>query len=154
MLYPAIIVKNEIISARDYKLECPFCKSENISDLGGSSTMVGFNGQRLSEQDPNHYWYHKRCGDCGENFIKQQRGGKVWITTEEGGSDVLLSGMPNCFEPVTFKCSYCGGYVIRSRMDLEAKNEVKCLSYENGKKMFRTFYRCDNCKKKEEASNE
>ena len=102
---------------------CPYCQSTNVTDNGGSTTLVG--GYY------NHIHHDCRCNDCKERFmleIKEQ--GKrddyiAWYTDKDGK---ILGGIPGCFESYTYTCSKCGGDVHRHQLEIDSDTPVRCLS--------------------------
>lgn len=126
--YPNIVSKNPIITIDDQDT-CPMCNSTLVEQLGYQATMVGSNAEKFSHGDPNHYWFSMICENCSYKYVKQQKKGKLWYTSHD--NETLLKGMPNCFESVIFKCSYCKGYVIENR------------------EMDSTTYKCTECKREE-----
>lgn len=128
MKYPKIVTQNPIITIDDEDT-CPLCNSSHLEQLGYQATMVGSNAEKFSHNDPNHYWFTMMCENCSYKYVKQQKRGELWYTLND--NETLLKGMPNCFESVIFKCSYCGGYVIEDR-----KRDI-------------STFKCTECRKEE-----
>lgn len=150
--YPNIVKIFNIINLKEYGDHCPFCDSSNVSFLEGSGTLVGYQGEKYSKQDPNHYTYIYYCKSCKNKHVKNFKREEIWITDL---NQKVLKGMPNCFENYILTCNFCNGDVERKYTELDGITKINSLHYsfdDNGKqiKHFKEFYCCNNCGKIEE----
>jgi len=154
MNYPKIVKKIEDFELSYNKTFCPFCKSADIENKGGRSTLVGFFGKNHSADDPNHHLMSYTCKVCKQSFTKEIRCGVVWYTQ----NNRVLQGLPNCFESYEFTCYYCNGVVKQHDVGGDTREAI----LENGDRLiirkqpfihgrsikdYITMFTCESCGK-------
>jgi len=145
---------------------CPLCGSTRLEDGGTIQTLLGWIGSeeaKLSEasiqahpDNPNHSSRQLICTECGLPFSKEVKKGNVWIAVCLPNK--LLAGVPNCFEHYSYTCCHCGGLVRRHYTDMGGEKKAISLTHKNvdgvWKKLYRTFFRCDDCGKEVETTQD
>lgn len=132
---------------------CPFCKSNNISNEGTGTTLVG--GKY------NHLWTECDCKECNEHFIFEEKEmGKFkksirWYTKNRK----VLSGIPGCFEGYIYTCSKCNGNVVRKYLRLDSDDELAVTTSGPDKNgvwfnNYRILFYCEQCGIKVESEND
>ena len=106
--------------------------------------------------DPNHVWKSCSCPNCNRKFIRESKDCEVWYTTDRKPHARILRGFPNCFEGYTYTHMDCGGDVLRRHTALDGCSEPERLGVQiggpdAGKKIYRTFYRCEKCGEQREV---
>ncbi len=154
----------EIVQERQMKESepaCPYCGSTDLLDHGTSTTLVGY----IGDVDPNHQWTEMKCKGCKVGFTREEKSGNVWYTDAE---NVVLMGIPTCFESYIYHCVVCGGPVKRKYKALDGgdlptfdvtggrKAQILSTKIEAGKSVnqYRVFYICDDCGHGGEVDND
>ena len=144
-----------IVSERPIKESvpaCPSCSSTELTSYGSSTTLLGYPS---GSPNPNHCWTTMKCDNCHLEFTREEKYDNVWYTNKK---NIILKGIPSCFESYVYHCIECGGHVRREYKGLdgnalpsfgpdEKRMEILSTKIEAGKsvKQYRTFYYCEKC---------
>ncbi len=123
-------------------LYCIKCNGTNVRSIGSTSTLVG------GDPRNNHVWERLVCRSCSATTCRETKGGNVWYTetNPETKRNVVLAGVPSCFEDYELTCARCEGSVLRKYLDRDG-SEAQCLSTNmlTGEKSYTTHYECQSC---------
>lgn len=136
--YPKIVANKFDAKLFSHVVHCPYCHSKKVSRGASVSTLIGYFG---NGHDPNHVQTDYTCRECHNKFVYETRYGEAWYTDQD---NVVLEGLPNCFENYILKCAYCGNKVDRIYKTLDGK-ETSILCYSKGKKQYTESYKCRDC---------
>jgi hypothetical protein len=133
---------------KETKNHCPNCKGGFLDFLGSSTTMLSWTGGK----NPNHQKKQFRCKGCKYEFTIEEKLGNKWWT--ESKSNVVLIGVPNCYESYVLKCK-CNGLIFRTFTQEDGDTPIHILRREaQGRKYYRTFWTCRKCKQRLETEED
>ena len=136
------VVQEQLDERASSTPRCPYCESKKLFNHGGRRTLLG-GGDGTPDGDPNHMWVSYQCEACKRSFTRETKSGNVWYTNHD---NMVLRGMPSCFETYKYTHRNCGGEVTRRHTMLDGKTEAYALSWTAEKgKQWRTFFTCGKC---------